>query len=526
MHADSPIHWYSIDSVPDILVYIRVNLRYTHSVSACSVAGTQVATMLKLSLLLVAAILLNRKLHRDFGWICVSAVVVGYIWPTWLLLPYIIIVWRISKDFLESGRVSFQTNFPLFIGRRRSSSAKHHQSADWIVAIEVPPSEQNRQLNFNNDDKIYLVTKAIPKVYSDGSRKQLLKSKTELNSHNYQLHHIGWVHRPDMSAITINEPISSQYSCHESAINLALQITTSKIYTYICDIVWLRHNALVCYALLMFFAEYEMYDVQPVTMFLSLPFGRATMLNFIVTVEIWWLQLGTEEEEMHFDKVKEWLVKDYIGWIKVTFGRIKKWVKPYFYSLLETYNSKFKPVVHEQRTVDLAQQYEMHGSKVVEAVIDRIARSEIFENNFGYIRRISWVETKDGLEKLTFRPNYYGGLWQMDEKVFKQTKDTYTYPTLTEKFARIQSEFQINWVSVQWKDLRKPLHCGLAVHLYMFTREEKIPLNVKDQAEHWKRNYNREHKQVVTFVDEVVKIESMKLKGTCITIAIVVVICS
>ena len=104
----------------------------------------------------------------------ISVVIVGYIWPTWLLLPYIIIVWRISKDFLESGRVSFQTNFPLFIGRRRSSSAKHHQSADWIVAIEVPPSEQNRQLNFNNDDKIYLVTKAIPKVYSDGSRKQLI----------------------------------------------------------------------------------------------------------------------------------------------------------------------------------------------------------------------------------------------------------------------------------------------------------------------------------------------------------------
>ena len=138
-------------------------------------------------------VLLTRKLQRDFGWICVSVVsvvIVGYIWPTWLLLPYIIIVWRFSKDFLESGRVSFQTNFPLFIGSRRSSSAKH-QSSDWIVAIEIPPSElfsQNRQLNFTNDDKVYLVTKAVPIIYrrrSDGSRKQLLKSKTELNSHDF-----------------------------------------------------------------------------------------------------------------------------------------------------------------------------------------------------------------------------------------------------------------------------------------------------------------------------------------------------
>lgn len=79
---------------------------------------------------------------------------------------------------------------------------------------------ENRQLNFNNDDKVYLVTKAVPKIYrSDVSRKQLLKSKTELNSHDYQLHHIGWVYKPDMSAIAMYEPILTEYSCHESAIN-------------------------------------------------------------------------------------------------------------------------------------------------------------------------------------------------------------------------------------------------------------------------------------------------------------------
>ena len=159
--------------------------------------------MLKLSLLLVAAVLLNRKLHQDFGWVCVSAVMAGYFWPTWLLLPYVVIVWRISKNFLESGRVS-QTKFPLFIGRRRSSLGEspkpHHQSADWIVAIEVPPEElfpgQGTVVDSPNkcglnssveDDKIHLVTKAVPKVSFDGSRKQLLKSKSELSTQNYHL---------------------------------------------------------------------------------------------------------------------------------------------------------------------------------------------------------------------------------------------------------------------------------------------------------------------------------------------------
>ena len=445
---------------------------------------------------------------------------VGHFWPSWLLIPYVVIVWRISKEFLESRRDSLQTQFPVSIGRRRSSP-KHDQSVDWIVAVEVPPkkllgdSPNRRLVNSNEDDKIYLVTKAVPKISPDESRKQLLKSQSELNGDDYQLLHVGWGCQPDMSAIATNEPIPPGYSCHESAINLAFQMTTSKVYTYICDMVWLRQDSLVCYTLLIFFAQYEIYDTQPVTLFLSIPFGSATMLNFIVTVEIWWLQLGTEEGKMPIDKVKEWL-KDYSGWIKVTYGKIKNLVKTWCHSLLETYNSEFKPVVHQHCTVDLAQKHEMSGSKVVEAVVDRIARSEIFENDFGYIRRISWVETKDGLDKLTFRPNYHGGLWQMDENVFKQTKDTNTYPTLTEKFVRIETEFQINWVSVHWNDLRKPLHCGLAVHLYMFTRVERIPLNVQDQAEHWKKNYNREHKQVVTFVDEVVKIESKNLKGTYI----------
>ena len=344
----------------------------------------------------------------------------------------------------------------------------------------------------------------------------MLKSQSELNSDNYQLLHVGWACQPDMTAIATNESIPPGYSCHECAINMAFQITTSKVYTYVCDMVWLRQDSLVCYALLIFFAQYEMYCAQPATLFLSLPFGSAAMLNFIVTVEIWWLRLGTEEGKMPIDKVKEWL-KDYSGWIKVTYGKIKNLVKTWCYSLLENYNSEFKPVVHQHCTVDLAQKHEMSGSKVVEAVVDRIARSEIFENDFGYIRRISWLETKDGLEKLTFRPNYHGGLWQMDEEVFKQTKDTNTYPTLTDKFVRIEAKFQINWISVLWNDLQKPLHCGLAVHmhLYMLTRVERIPLSVQDQAEHWKKNYNREHKQVVAFVDEVVKIESKNLKDSC-----------
>ena len=60
-------------------------------------------------------------------------------------------------------------------------------------------------------------------------------------------------------------------------------------------------------------------------------------------------------------------------------------------------------------------------------------------------------------------------------------------------------------------ELRKPLYSGLAVWLYMFTRTEAIPLNIQDQANHWRRNYNRLHGELTVeeFVIRVNQLETM-----------------
>ena len=154
---------------------------------------------------------------------------------------------------------------------------------------------------------------------------------------------------------------------------------------------------------------------------------------------------------------------------------------------------------YAQDGVDLTTEPEVRGSLVVETVVDRIERSAIFENDFGYIRRIAWVETRDGLNRtFTFRPGYHGGLWQVDEVVFEETKNTATYPLLIEKYQQIRVEFDIEWPTVEWEELRKPLHCGLTVWLYMFTRNESIPLNIHDQGDHWKRNSNYNRLYIIT----------------------------
>ena len=168
----------------------------------------------------------------------------------------------------------------------------------------------------------------------------------------------------------------------------------------------------------------------------------------------------------------------------------------------------------DRSAVDRTIEPEVRGNEVVETVVSRIERSAIFENDYGYIRRIAWVETRDGLNRTaTFRNGYHGGLWQVDEVVFQETIDTVTYPQLLEKYQQIQVEFAIDWSTTRWEDLRKPLYSGLAIYLYMVTIigiTESIPLNIHDQADHWKRNY-RLHVEVTVeeFVTLVGELETM-----------------
>ncbi|XP_065920908.1 uncharacterized protein [Dysidea avara] len=222
------------------------------------------------------------------------------------------------------------------------------------------------------------------------------------------------------------------------------------------------------------------------------------MLNMIIAIELCLLQLGNLQDEDYTEDVKS----------------LRDVLQTCHERLLTAYEiiiSYFNKPMHVQVKVDLAKKPEQTGTQVIETVVDRIGRSSIFGNDFGYIRRICWVETKDGTDEKTFRPGYHGGLWQVDEAVFHKTQDTSSYPILLKKYDQIKSAFDIDWLYVKWVDLRMPLHSGLAAWLYMFTREEKIPLNIQEQADHWKRNYRPKAEVTADdFVKKTVDLEKMK----------------
>ena len=138
--------------------------------------------------------------------------------------------------------------------------------------------------------------------------------------------------------------------------------------------------------------------------------------------------------------------------------------------------------------VDLTVVAESRGEFVVEAVVSRIRQSGIFSDDRLLLRRIAYVETNDGNDPKTYRSGYHGGIWQVNETRFQETKN----PVLGAKHNQIRQIFNIDWFSVQWIDLRKPLYSGLGARLLLSTIQSPIPLasDISAQAQFWKQYYN------------------------------------
>ena len=53
------------------------------------------------------------------------------------------------------------------------------------------------------------------------------------------------------------------------------------------------------------------------------------------------------------------------------------------------------------------------GAAVVAEVSDKIRSSGVFPEDFKFLCRIAWVESKYGNAPGTYRPGYFGGIWQV-----------------------------------------------------------------------------------------------------------------
>ena len=152
------------------------------------------------------------------------------------------------------------------------------------------------------------------------------------------------------------------------------------------------------------------------------------------------------------------------------------------------------------------------GADVVHAAVVQIQQSGVFPNDHSLLRRIAYVESRDGTHPNTYRAGYHGGIWQVDLIGFKDTQDIISHPGLRKKYQKIQEHFGIDWRTVQWMDLRKPLYSALAARLLLSNKPRAIPRDLRGQAEYWKQHYNTPKGKgtVAKFIADVKKLKQIE----------------
>lgn len=132
------------------------------------------------------------------------------------------------------------------------------------------------------------------------------------------------------------------------------------------------------------------------------------------------------------------------------------------------------------------------GSEAALLSIGSVHRSGVFGDDNELLRRIAYTETRDGTLSNTYRSGYHGGIWAVDEGQFLKTKNTTQYTRLPAKLQQIQFHFGIDWMTVQWRELRKPLYSALAARLVVYIAPRSIPSadDLPDQAQFWVAHYN------------------------------------
>lgn len=117
---------------------------------------------------------------------------------------------------------------------------------------------------------------------------------------------------------------------------------------------------------------------------------------------------------------------------------------------------------------DLTREAGAHGTHVVIACVRLIRESPVFnpvdeDGFFVLLRKIALVETMDGGNAFTYAEKYGGGIWGVSKTAFENVQMVNS-ETLS---SSIFGYFGIDWSSVKWEDLDKPLYSALAAGMYL-----------------------------------------------------------
>lgn len=146
------------------------------------------------------------------------------------------------------------------------------------------------------------------------------------------------------------------------------------------------------------------------------------------------------------------------------------------------------------------------GCEVIEAVLTKITLANAFSDDYGFLRRIAYAETRAGQDTSAKGR----GPWAVTQAMFTATQATMStqggegsqdYQYLRTVRAAIQNSTQlrsatgqpIEWNTVTFSQLNQPFYSALASRLYLHLQlarsSTSVPVRVDKQAEFWSKNF-------------------------------------
>ena len=186
----------------------------------------------------------------------------------------------------------------------------------------------------------------------------------------------------------------------------------------------------------------------------------------------------------------------------------------------------------EAQQVDLTFESNANGSDVVNAVIAKLDASNIFGPDHRFLRRLAYVESRDGADIVTFiNSEENSGIWGLEQCKFhllqrvllNQTNEGVIVDEKMFNISRyIMLHFHINTSHLHTRFLDKPLLSGLVARLYLYyltvAKDVYIPLagDIEEQAQFWLTHYHPDTRGITIqiFIDKVSQLE--KEEGTLV----------
>lgn len=179
--------------------------------------------------------------------------------------------------------------------------------------------------------------------------------------------------------------------------------------------------------------------------------------------------------------------------------------------------------VPEEESVDLTLE-NANGSDVVNAVIAKLDASGIFGPDHHFLRRLAYVESRDGADLSTLSKSDNTGIWCLERCKFHFLQrviqnQTNQNASVDEEMANItrhiELHFHFNILDLTIGFLEKPLFSGIIARLYLYyvtvAKHEQIPLagEIEEQGKFWIKYYHPDTRGVTAthFIDKVSTLE-------------------